>query len=363
MKILYVTTISGTMNFFRSFVKKLYLDGHTVDIATNESAAPVNELYHELGSKVYGITTSRSPFNKGNLKAIKEIKKIVKENGYDIVHCHTPIAAFVTRLACKGLRKKMGLKVIYTAHGFHFFNGAPKKNWLIYYPIEWLSSFWTDLLITINREDFARVKKHFHAKETTYVPGVGIDIDYFKSATANRTDKRKEIEVPNDAFMVLSVGEINENKNQKVIINAISKLNSPNIHYVLCGGGNSEKLETLAKEKGVNIHPLGHRRDVNGLYKVADMFVQPSYREGLPVAVMEALAGGLPVVASNTRGCSDIIKPEYLFDPDDSTHLAEIIKGRLSDNTESTNLMSIETFDKDSINEEMEALYKKVLTN
>ena len=212
MKILYVTTIGGTMSFFVSLFKKLTEEGHTADVATNENISKVKEVYREMGCKIYNISCSRSPLKLSTIKAIFEISKIVKTSGYDIVHCHTPVAAMCTRLACMGQRKK-GLKVIYTAHGFHFFKGAPKKNWLIYYPIEKICSYFTDVLITINKEDYALATKKFRAKKVVYVPGVGIDVDKFKNCDVVKAEKRKEIGIPDDATLFLSVGELNANKN------------------------------------------------------------------------------------------------------------------------------------------------------
>lgn len=159
------------MGFFKNFIKELLEDGHTVDIATNETTSKVPDCYREWGCQIYQISCTRSPFNKGNIDAIRQIRKIAADGSYGIVHCHTPIAAMCTRLACRKLRKS-GLKVFYTAHGFHFYKGAPLKNWLVYYPIEWLCAHWTDVLITINKEDFELAKKKMKAKRVEYVPGV-----------------------------------------------------------------------------------------------------------------------------------------------------------------------------------------------
>lgn len=153
MKILYITTIGCTMCFFENLVAELTSEGYIIDIATNNSETPVPEYYTKSGYKIYSISCSRSPFSKGNIAAIAQIQRIISEGSYDIVHCHTPLASICTRIACHQFRSK-GLKVIYTAHGFHFFKGAPKINWLFYYPIERICSYWTDILITINQEDF-----------------------------------------------------------------------------------------------------------------------------------------------------------------------------------------------------------------
>ena len=202
MKILYVTTIGSTMIFFNSLIEELIEKGNVVDIATNESQAQVPELYKKLGCKIYHISTNRSPFSFGNFKAIAQIKKIVEENKYDIVHCHTPLAGMATRFACKKLRKKQGVKVIYTAHGFHFYKGAPKKNWLIYYPIEKICSKWTDALITINKEDYLFAKKKMKTKKIEYVPGVGVDTEKIALVKVDREKKRKELNLSDSAFLI-----------------------------------------------------------------------------------------------------------------------------------------------------------------
>ena len=160
MRILYITTVGMTMRFFQSFISELCKEGHTVDIACSDTES-IPEYYKKEKFKIYRLSCSRSPFNFGNVRAIREIRMIVRKNQYDIVHCHTPVAAACTRLACRPLRKKMALRVFYTAHGFHFCTGAPKKNWIVYYPIEkWLSRY-TDVLITINKEDYRRARNRF----------------------------------------------------------------------------------------------------------------------------------------------------------------------------------------------------------
>jgi hypothetical protein len=165
MKILYVATIGSTMNFFKQFIAELVEAGHSVDIACNENATKVPDFYRELGCCVHSISTSRSPLNRGNLAAVKALRKLVSENCYDIVHCHTPVAAMCARLACRGARKR-GTKVFYTAHGFHFYQGAPLKNWFLFYPIEKICSRWTDVLITIIREDYALAQRKMKFKES-----------------------------------------------------------------------------------------------------------------------------------------------------------------------------------------------------
>ena len=136
----------------------------------------------QKGINCINIPFSRSVLNKNNLKSYKKLKELFKKNHYDLVYVHTPIASILTRLVAKKYRKA-GTKVIYMAHGFHFYKGAPKKNWLLYYPIEKKCARYTDLLITINQEDYLLAKKKFHAKCVKYLPGIGIDLNKFSCKT------------------------------------------------------------------------------------------------------------------------------------------------------------------------------------
>lgn len=336
MKILYVTTIGSTMNFFNSFIRKLLDEGHTVDLAANEDISEVPDCYNEWGCTIYQTDTSRSPLSKGNIKAVKQLTAIVENGEYDIVHCHTPIAAVCTRLACRKARKR-GTKVIYTAHGFHFFKGAPLLNWLVYFPSEWLCSFFTDVLITINKEDYEFAQRKMKAKRVEYVPGVGVDTDRFAKEYSKNKEKRKQIGVPYDAVMLLSVGELSKRKNQEVIIKALQTINNKNIHYVLAGlGKKEEELKQLANELNVmdRVHFLGYRSDISELCSIADIYCFPSLQEGLPVALMEAMAAGLPVVCSKIRGNTDLIQEGqggFLCNPDDINAFAENISALVND--------------------------------
>ncbi len=334
MKILYVTTIAGSMVFFPEHFKMLINEGHTVELACNcDNGVP--EFCKDMELKIHNIPFSRSPLNKDNIKAYKEIKELIKTCRYDIVHTHTPNASVAVRLASRKQRKK-GLKVFYTAHGFHFFKGASIKNWMFYYPVEWLCSWWTDKLITINKEDFARAKKHLHAKITLYIPGVGIDVSGFQNFTSDKFQKRKELGVPEDATLILSIGELNENKNHETVIKAI---NGMDIYYLIAGEGTKkEELQGLIDNQsmGDKIKLLGYRDDVKELYFAADIFVFPSFREGLSVSLMEAMASGLPCVVSRIRGNTDLIK-EFkggrYFNPGDATEFKNALVSVLNTDT------------------------------
>lgn len=372
MRILYITTIGSTMNFFRNFVKELIEDGNTVDIAANENITAVPDFFRDLGCKVYQIDTSRSPLNKGNIAAINQIKKIVLDEHYDIVHCHTPVAAMCTRIACRKARKK-GTKVFYTAHGFHFYKGAPLKNWIIYYPVEKLCSYFTDVLITINQEDYQLAKRRMKASHVEYIAGVGIDFEKFSQSEVDKEKKRIELGVPRDGLLLLSVGELNKNKNHEVVIRAIADMHD--VYYMIAGSGNLEnKLQELINELRMEnrVKLLGYRNDVNELYRVSDVFIFPSFREGLSVSVMEAMLCGLPVVCSRIRGNIDLIDEVDrdgiggggLFDPHNSMSCQKAIKKLLNENINkigSYNKEKVSDFEVRTINKKINELYIKYI--
>jgi len=336
LKVLYVTTIGTTMSFFAPFIKELLADGHVVDIATNDRVSAVPPCYAEWGCRIFSLPCTRSPVTMATLKTVKDIRRIVANETYDIVHCHTPVAAMCTRLACRKARKE-GTQVFYTAHGFHFYKGAPLKNWLVYYPIEKICSYMTDVLITINHEDFDLANRKMKAKRIEYVPGVGVDLSQFMDNKADKSAKRREIGVPDDAFLLLSVGELNENKNHRVIIQALAELHNPNVHYAIAGVGNQkEPLLALANELGVSeqIHLLGYRKDISELNHASDVFCFPSQREGLGLAAIEAMACGLPVVAAKNRGTVEFVMRDengFLCDFRDAEGFAKAISRIIAD--------------------------------
>lgn len=277
---------------------------------TEERIKKFEQQLSELHVKKIQIEYARTPYNIPKLiKSYFELKKLIRKEKYDGLHCHTPVAGLIARSAAKRAGTKT--RVIYTAHGFHFYKGAPVLNWLLYYPIEKWMSRYTDVLITINREDYQRAKRKFHAKEISYVPGVGIDVEKIQSVQVNWKVKRKEIGIAEDDFLLLSVGELNKNKNHEVVIRALAELKNPKIKYVICGQGPLKGyLEDLAEELGVKeqLFLLGFRTDVIEICKSANVFVFPSKREGLSVALMEAMACKLPCVVSKIRGNTDLIK-------------------------------------------------------
>lgn len=325
-KVLFVASVAGHIKAFHlPYLKLFYEQGYEVDVAANGSA----ELPPEYN--VHTVPFERSPFHKNNISAYKQLKKIITENDYDIIHCHTPVASIITRIVARRTRKK-GTKVMYTAHGFHFFKGAPLINWLLYYPVEKICAHFTDMLITINQEDFARAQKKLKTKKVEYVPGVGVDFEKFSVPTLEWDEKRDSLGIPKDATVLLSVGEVNANKNQQVIIRAMHLLKDESVHYLIAGVGNQmEPLKQLAESLGVadRVHLLGRRRDIPELFLASDIFCFPSKREGLGLASLEAMSFGLPLLTSNVHGINDYSidgVTGYKCAPSDAEGFAEGIK-------------------------------------
>ena len=287
------------------------------------------------GVILHNIHFARSPLSKDNIAAYSELKEIIDSQRFDLIHCHTPTVSILTRLAARGARKN-GSVVMYTCHGFHFHNAAPKKNWMIYYPIEKFCSRFCNYIVTINKEDFNRAKT-FHAKNVRYIPGVGVDISRIKNTKVDKQAYKKSIGIPEDCVMLLSVGEMIERKNHEVIIRALGKLQNKNIYYVICGKGPlKEHLENLAIELGLseNVVFLGFRRDIPELCNTADISAFPSRIEGLGLAGIEAMAAGVPLVSSNVHGILDYVidgKTGYACDPEDVDGFANAISKLATD--------------------------------
>lgn len=253
--------------------------------------------------------------------------------------------------------------MIYTAHGFHFYKGAPLKNWLLYYPVEKICSRWTDLLITINKEDYALAQRKMRAQKIEYVPGVGIDLSKFSVSKTDTSKKREEMGISESSTVLLSVGELNQNKNHELVIKTLSTLGE-NIHYVIAGEGDKKNyLNQLSNECGVEerVHLLDYRSDVKDLYSMSNAFVFPSFREGLSVSLMEAMASGLPCAVSRIRGNVDLIDKNggALFDPHSVDECAQAIMSSLKgENYGMYNKEKIKKFSNAEVLNKMKLLYK-----
>ena len=364
-KILYVATITQHFYYFHLPSMKMFKElGWQVDVASH------GDMELPYCDNRYEIPIQRSPADKQNLAAYKELKKIIKENKYDIVHCHTPMGGMLARLASRSQRKH-GTKVLYTAHGFHFYKGAPKLNWMVYYPIELMMSFLTDCLITINDEDYVFAKKHLKAKSTEKVNGVGYNTDrYFPVPEEEKTKIREKLGYGKDEKLLIYVAEMNANKNQSMLIKTLKILNEKDEKFrlLIVGADNfNGEYPRLAKELGIDskVEFLGHRSDIDDLLHASDIAVGSSIREGLPVNVMEALACGLPVVLSDNRGHRALTvngKNGYVVKADDCNEMAERIEKisndeKLYNELSLTAVESVKPYSKENVLLELKEIY------
>ena len=307
-KILYCATVDYHFKAFHlPYMKWFKEQGWTVDVA---AAGTIHLPYTD---NKYNIPIERSPFDHSNIKAYKQLKSIIDQQDYSIIHCHTPLGGVLARLAARNARKR-GTTVIYTAHGFHFCKGAPLQNWLIYYPIERYLARHTDRLITINHEDYQLAKKHrFKAGIIEQIHGVGVDTGRFKPMMGHEKAKnKKSFGYGADDFLLFYAAEFNKNKNQQFLLQALALLKAevPNARLLLAGeGALLEKCREIAASLEVShmVDFLGFRKDIDQMLPLCDLAVASSFREGLPVNVMEAMACGLPVVAVDNRGHRELI--------------------------------------------------------
>lgn len=307
-KILVTSTDMMMMQFLVPHIQYLREQGYDVEVACSEVGNRFEEVQKVLGEdKSYKVRLQRNPIKPSNLEGLSDLKKIINDGNYDLIWTNEPVMGVMTRLAAKKARKK-GTKVLYMAHGFHFYKGAPKLNWCVYYPIEKIMAHYTDMIVTVNREDYARAQK-FKVKDVKYIHGIGINTERLQTKE-ERTDLRNELGLDKNAVILLSVGELNDNKNQETALRAFAKIDDETLHYVLCGKGkNLEMLQALTQKLGVDkrTHFLGYRKDVVDICFQSNIFIMPSKREGLPVASLEAMYCGLPLITSDIRGLVDVM--------------------------------------------------------
>ena len=322
----------------------------------------------------YNIGFERTPLRWGNMRAYGQLKQIMAANQYKVIHCHTPMASILTRLAAISSRRK-GTKVIYTAHGFHFFKNAPKLNWMIYYPTEKIMSYVTDCLNTINREDYGRAVKKLHAKRIELVHGVGVDLNVFTSQTqAMKDEKRQNYGYPQEAFIMIYAGELSYRKHQDLLIDAMTYLKNEEKKYLLLLAGKGpydDRYRSEIVKNGLQDHVLllGRRNDIAQLMTLADIAISASRQEGLPVNIMEGMATGLPLIATDCRGNRDLVtdgENGYVIGIEDAKSCADVIRKMASDeearwNFSQNNIRKIKKYALESVLAEMADIYKSFI--
>lgn len=309
MKVLYIATSDIHLaTFHKPYLKWLSDQNIIVDIAIENRG---NEVLEGVSDFFY-IIFPRSLFNKQLFQSYRTLKNIIDKGNYDLVHCHTPIPSLLTRLAARNARKK-GVKVLYTAHGFHFYKGGPLLRWLTYYPAEYLLSYFTDGIITINHEDFNYINGKMLHKDSFYIKGIGVDAERFKPfSDLEKREKRNELGIQGEAFVLLYVGEFIPRKNHEFIIRALPKLvkSIPEIKVVFAGKGILlDKMKALAIELNVSsyIQFLGFRNDIPALSGMTDIGISASKHEGLGLGLAEEMMCEKPIVASYDRGHKEMI--------------------------------------------------------
>lgn len=369
-KALVLASVASVIQQFNLNNIKLLQDlGYEVEVACNmksgnncsdEKIIEMQKLFDENNIKYYHIDFPRNPISTTLIKANKQLKDILK-NQYDLVHCHTPVGGLLTRINTKKYRK-LGTRVIYTAHGFHFFKGAPIKNWMFYYPIEKYLAKFTDDLITINKEDYLISKTKFKAKHIHYIPGVGVDKSKFdfNMLDDEKNELREELGLKHDDKVLIYVGELSKRKNQMMIIKSLNELLKDDKNYKLLLVG-KDGLNGLLQKYIVNnnldknILFLGYRTDIPSLFKISDLVISTSLQEGLPVNLLEAQMSSKKIIATNCRGNRDCVSNSSLVEINDIDTLSKKIKEFI--NKDDFEFMDIIEWELDSIMEKTRPIY------
>lgn len=367
-KVLVVSTTDDMIgNFMIPHIKQMQEFGADVSVACNHHSRHFDEVKNATGCTMYDITLTRNPFNLKVFKGYKELKKIVKEGNFDLINCLQPVGGFMGRM----MAKKFKLPCLYTAHGFHFYKGCPIQNKLIYKTIEKFCAKYTTVLVTMNEEDYQASLK-MKAKKKFKINGIGVDFSKYKaSPDFDKLKFRQTLGLDADDFVVVSVGELNKNKNTLRIIDAVAKIDNPKVKYLICGDGPlreeyQKKIEKLQLDDRVKL--LGYRRDIPDLLNCVDVYIMPSYREGLSKAMMEAMAYGLPVIGSKIRGNVDLIGENeggILVPPTDTDAFSDAIKSLATNKDLNTtygarNKTFIQNYSLETVLDQMKNIYEEI---
>lgn len=366
-KVLFTSHTANFSKFNRPFMRWFKQQGYEVHYASaGEEEVLDCDVHHT-------VCFDRTPWSFRNVTAYRQLKKIIDQENYEIIHTHTPMGSVVTRLAARAARKR-GTKVIYTAHGFHFFIGAPIKNWLMYFAAEKALAPLTDVLITINAEDYMLAKNRLKAKRIEKINGVGVDLARFKPPkNQEKYVARKELGIPKEAPVIIYVAEFIFRKRHSFIVNALPELvlRYPDLRVIFAGIGQElEATKRLVKKLKLqdNVIFLGYRKDVDRLFRASDISISASFQEGLPINAIESMASGLPVVCARIRGNVDIITEKrngLLYDVTDYIGFIDAIDTLLRDEKErvkisTNNRIDVEKYSLEQAISNMSNIYGEV---
>lgn len=381
-----VLMLAAKANMIQQFnhrnIKILQNLGYKVHVATNmedfgSMSAEENERFKQwmIDNDVIAHQIDferRMGSLKGNIRSVKQLIKLFKEIDFTFVHVHSPLGSVLGRLVAKQFK----VPAIYTAHGFHFFKGGPRSGWIFFYPLEWFFSFITDTLITINDEDYEVAKKYMHAKNIVKINGIGVGVEQAWRVTDEekliaRRNVRKELNIPEDAVMMSSVGELSDRKNHKVVLEALKMMKPEqlkNIYYIIAGtGSNGEVLDDLAESFGFKDHfkLVGYRSDIQNINFSSDISIFPSLQEGLGVAGLEAAIDGVYLIGSDIRGIKDYILSDsigVIFNPRNAKQLKNVLEKKIDANilNSKLNRSRLCQFDIKSVDRAMQKIYKNV---
>lgn len=359
--------------FNKANINALLQLGYIVELAANFENGEGPEIHNQKYVEecmAMGITTHSIPFQRhsltGSLKCLPAVKQLLREGQYNIVHAHTETGGLILRLAKSA---KGNSKFFYTPHGMSFWKGSPLKNQLLYKPMERYICGGMDQNIGINLEEVTNLN-NWDRQSSNYIHGIGLNFHRFEKPTRSKEEVRKDIAIPETATLLMSVGELDDNKNHATAIKALGKLGRKDVYYIVCGvGPNKDMLETYAKDNGIyeNVKLLGYRSDIPDLLHASDIFIFPSFHEGLPVSVLESMATGLPSICSEIRGNVDIITDGdngYLFAPNDVDTLATKMELLICNKDAQIqmgkkNTEIVKAFGMDAVIEELKQIYSK----
>ena len=365
-KIMMITTTDNMIwQFLIPHIQHLQELGNTVECVCSKTGFWFDELKTKFGFKVHEINFKRSPLSLKNLKGYRELKKLQKKEKFDLVYCQQPVGGLMGRL----IAKKFKLPCIYTAHGFHFFKGNSKLKNLIFKAVEKKLAKYTTALITINEEDY-NAAKNWKAKHVYKINGIGYNDKKYTEALP-REDIRKSLNLK-DVFTILTVAEMIKRKNYATMLKAIHEIKQENIKFLICGtGAGREEVESQIKELGIEdkVQILGYRKDINNIMTASDLFLLPSYQEGLTLSIIEALHFGLPVVTSNVRGNQDLIedgKGGFICETEDYKTIAQRIleiknNPKLFEDMRQENLNNASQYDLNKVIVQLEKIYEEVI--